>query len=237
MENRNIFVVGGTSGIGLEVVKKLHGTDDHIFVGSRNPAPLQGFDDVTHLPMDVTARETDLGGLPDVLHGLVYCPGTIRLRPFQRLNEADFIEDFQVNLLGAVRVIQGCLVRLKKSPAGAGIVMFSTVAVSTGMPFHASVGTAKGAVEGLVRSLAAEFAPRIRVNAIALSLTDTPLAADLLSSKERRDASAERHPLKRIGNPAEAAGVVTHLLSDTAAWITGQVIHVDGGLSALRTFK
>jgi NAD(P)-dependent dehydrogenase (short-subunit alcohol dehydrogenase family) len=237
MANRNIFIVGGTSGIGLEIVKALLDRGDRVFVGSRNESASGDVSHATHLPLDVTAPDIDLDPLPDTLQGVVYCPGTIRLRPFQRLSPTDFTQDYQINLLGAVRVLQGCLARLKKSSAGAAVVLFSTVAVKTGMPFHASIASAKGAVEGLTRSLAAELAPRIRVNALALSLTDTPLAQDLLSSDERRKASAERHPLKRIGTPAEVAGFVTYLLSDTASWITGQIIPVDGGLSALRTFR
>jgi len=175
--------------------------------------------------------------LPDGLHGVVYCPGTIRLKPIQRLTREDFLEDLQINFLGAVHVIQACLPNLKKSPTGASILLFSTVAVTTGMPFHASIAGAKGAVEGLTRSLAAELAPRIRVNAIAPSLTDTPLAAGLLSSEEKRQAAAERHPMKRIGSAQDIARLALFLLSDDAGWITGQVFHADGGMSALRTFK
>ena len=147
------------------------------------------------------------------------------------------MEDYQINLLGAVKLIQSCLKRLKKSPTGASIVLFSTVAVKTGMAFHASVASAKGAVEGLTRSLAAEFAPRIRVNAIAPSLTDTPLAQTLLSTDAKRQASAERHPLKRIGSTEEMARLAAHLLSDDAAWMTGQILHLDGGMSSLRVFR
>jgi 3-oxoacyl-[acyl-carrier protein] reductase len=162
---------------------------------------------------------------------------TIVLKPFQRLTVENFLEDFNINFLGAVKVIQSCLDRLKKASDGASIVLFSTVAVKAGMAFHASVASAKGAVEGLTRSLAAEFAPRIRVNAIAPSLTDTPLAQNLLSSAERRQASAERHPLKRIGSPRDIAQLAAHLLSDSGSWITGQIIHVDGGMGSLRMFR
>ena len=237
MDQKNIFVVGGSSGIGLEIVKKLTGNQHEIFVGSRSNASLAPFPEVQHLQLDVTEDLSGLEGLPDIVHGLVYCPGTILLRPFQRLTIADFQKDLDINLLGAVKVIQGCLMKLKKSPTGASIVLFSTVAVKVGMPFHASVASAKAAVEGLTRSLAAEFAPRIRVNAIAPSLTDTPLAESLLSSEERQKASAERHPLKRIGSPQEIAGLARHLLSDEGSWITGQIFHVDGGMSSVRVFK
>ena len=237
MDKKNIFVVGGSSGIGLEIVKKLTGNQHGIFVGSRSKASLTAFPEVQHLQLDVTEDLSGLEGLPDIVHGLVYCPGTILLKPFQRLTIADFQKDLDINLLGAVKVIQGCLKKLKKSPTGASIVLFSTVAVKVGMPFHASVASAKAAVEGLTRSLAAEFAPRIRVNAIAPSLTDTPLAESLLSSEERQKASAERHPLQRIGSPQEIAGLARHLLSDEGSWITGQIFHVDGGMSSVRVFK
>ena len=237
MEKKNIFIVGGSSGIGLELAKVLSNNHHEIYVGSRTNNTLAEIPGVHHLELDVKTESLDLEALPEILHGLVYCPGTIILKPFQRLNIEDFLDDFSINLLGAVRVIQGCLKRLRKSPTGASIVLFSTVAVKTGMAFHASVASAKGAVEGLTRSLAAEFAPRIRVNAIAPSLTDTPLAQNLLSSEEKRKASAERHPLKRIGSPRDTAQLVAHLLSDSGAWITGQIMHVDGGMSSLRVFR
>jgi NAD(P)-dependent dehydrogenase (short-subunit alcohol dehydrogenase family) len=237
MDNKNILIVGGSSGIGLELVKVLSENYHEIYVGSRTADTLVEIPGVHHIPMDVTAETLDLETLPKTLQGLVYCPGTIVLKPFQRLTIDDFRNDFNINLLGAVKVIQGCINLLKKSPSGASIVLFSTVAVNTGMPFHASVGSAKAAVEGLTRSLAAEFAPRIRVNAIAPSLTDTPLAQNLLSSEEKRKASASRHPLKRIGTPQEIARSAAFLLSDASAWISGQILPIDGGMSSLRTFK
>ena len=152
----------------------------------------------------------------------------------RKLND---LEDLQINFLVAVKTIQASLKQLKKSSTPASVVLFSTVAVKIGMPFHASVAGAKAAVEGLARSLAAEFAPRIRVNAIAPSLTDTPLAGNLLSSEEKRQASADRHPLKRIGTPQEVARLALFLLSDASTWLTGQIIHIDGGMSTLKTFK
>lgn len=237
MDAKNYLIVGGSSGIGLEIAKALHEKSKTVHVASRSNDALTGLDGMKYIRLDVQAESFDLEELPDVLDGIVYCPGTIRLKPFHRLTIDEFLEDWQVNFLGAVKTIQVCMPRLKKSTAGAAIVLFSTVAVKTGMPFHASVAGAKAAVEGLTRSLAAEFAPRIRVNAIAPSLTDTPLAQGLLSSDEKRKASAERHPSKRIGTPQEIAQIAVHLLSDASAWMTGQIIHVDGGMSALRTFR
>jgi NAD(P)-dependent dehydrogenase (short-subunit alcohol dehydrogenase family) len=236
MDDKNIFIVGGSSGIGLELVKVLSENRPEIYVGSRTADALTEIPGVHHIPMDVTAETLDLAKLPNTLQGLVYCPGTIVLKPFQRLTIDDFKNDFNINLLGAVKVIQSCIKLLKKSPSGGSIVLFSTVAVNTGMPFHASVGSAKAAVEGLTRSLAAEFAPRIRVNAVAPSLTDTPLAQNLLSSEEKRKASASRHPLKRIGSPQEIARSAAYLLSDASAWMSGQILSIDGGMSSIRTF-
>jgi NAD(P)-dependent dehydrogenase (short-subunit alcohol dehydrogenase family) len=237
MDTKNYLIVGGSSGIGLEIARALREKSNTVYVASRSNDALTDLDGVHYMSLDVQAEFLNLEGLPDVVDGIVYCPGTIRLKPFHRLTMDDFLEDWQVNFLGAVKTIQACLPRLKKSTSGAAIVLFSTVAVKTGMPFHASVAGAKAAVEGLTRSLAAEFAPRIRVNAIAPSLTDTPLAQSLLSSEEKRKASAERHPAKRIGTPREMAQIAVHLLSDAGAWMTGQIIHVDGGMSALRTFR
>jgi NAD(P)-dependent dehydrogenase (short-subunit alcohol dehydrogenase family) len=236
MDAKHFLIVGGSSGIGLEIVKALHEKGNEVYVGSRTNDQLAELAGVHHLPLDVTEDSLNLEGLPEVLNGIVYCPGTIQLKPFQRLTIEDFMEDLQVNFLGAVKTIQACLARLRKSK-GASVVLFSTVAVKTGMPFHASVAGAKAAVEGLTRSLAAEFAPRIRFNAIAPSLTDTPLAQNLLSSDEKRQGSADRHPLKRVGTPQEIADLAVHLLSDAGAWLTGQIIHIDGGMSSLRTFK
>lgn len=237
MDAKNFFIVGGSSGIGFEIVRQLTHQGDDVYVGSRTRETLSGLKGVHHLPLDVKEPPDLLEGLPEVLNGVVYCPGTIRLKPFQRLTRADFLEDWQINFLGAVQLLQGCLTRLKNSPGGASIVLFSTVAVTTGMPFHASIAGAKGAVEGLARSLAAELAPRIRVNAIAPSLTATPLAADLLSSEEKHRAAADRHPLKRIGSPQEIARLAVFLLSEAGSWLTGQVFHIDGGMSTLRIFR
>jgi NAD(P)-dependent dehydrogenase (short-subunit alcohol dehydrogenase family) len=167
------------------------------------------------------------------LNGLAYCPGSINLKPFKNLKQQDFVSDFKINALGAIKVINKYFTNLQNSD-NSSILLFSTVAVQTGMPYHASVASAKGAVEGLTRSLAAEFAPKIRVNAIAPSLTDTPMASRLLSSDEKKETSAKRHPLNSIGKPEEIAKAAAYLLSDDSAWITGQIMHIDGGISSLK---
>ena len=191
---------------------------------------------IRHLPCDFADPEGPFPELPEEIHGAVYCPGSINLRSFRSLQPADFRQDFELNLLGAVRFLQACQPRLKGPDGGpASVVLFSTVAVAQGMPMHTSVAAAKGAVEGLMRSLAAEWAPKIRVNAIAPALIDTPLAARLLSSPDKREALAARYPLKRIGEPADVAAVARFLLSAESGWLTGQVFGVDGGMSTLRT--
>ncbi len=178
-----------------------------------------------------------LHDLPDInepLDGLVYFPGSINLKPFTRLGEDDFMADFSINALGAARVTQKYLPNLKQIP-GSGIVYISSVAASVGMPFHASIAMAKAALEGLTKSLAAELAPAIRVNAVAPSLTDTPMANKLLNSPEKTEAAQKRNPLKKIGTAQEIASLIVFLLSEQAGWISGQIVAVDGGMNHLRT--
>ena len=227
-------IAGGSSGIGLELVRLLAPTAARIDVWSRTPGDLAVGGSVRHAACDF-ANDGPLPELPEQIQAAVYCPGTINLRSFRSLTPADFRQDLEVNLLGAVRFLQAVqhrLAGLDGQPAS--VVLFSTVAVGQGMPMHASVAAAKGAVEGLVRSLAAEWAPKIRVNAIAPALTDTPLAARLLASPEKREAMAARYPLKRIGMAADAAALARFLLSAESGWMTGQVLGLDGGLSTLR---
>ncbi len=230
---KNILIVGASSGVGYDLASKLLGMGATVFSASRRqPEGLA----VQHFPLDVLHFQgNELDGLPDTLHGVAYCPGSITLKPFQRLTASDFEADFAVNVLGAVQAIQAVTRQLKKS-GSASIVLFSTVAVQTGMGFHASIAAAKGAVEGLTRSLAAEFAPaNIRCNAIAPSLTDTPLAAQLLADDKKREASAKRHPLNRVGSPNDLSSLAAFLLSEDASWLTGQIIGADGGMSSVRT--
>ncbi len=233
MGDKHFLVVGGSSGIGFEMVKLLREKGHAVTVLSRSEKELSSLSGVKHVQVDVVKDEIDAGMLPDAIHGIAYCPGSINLKQFRSLKPDDFREDFEINVIGAVKVLTAARVALKKA-GHAGIVLFSTVAVFQGMPFHASVAAAKGAIEGLMKALAAEWAPKIRVNCIAPSLTDTPMAHHLISKPERRDASDKRHPLRRIGKPEEIAGLAAYLLSEEAAWITGQVFGIDGGLSTLR---
>ncbi|MBK9152538.1 MAG: SDR family oxidoreductase [Saprospiraceae bacterium] len=230
---KNFLIVGGTKGIGRAVVENLSSQGHNVYALARH-APDFALPGVQFRTMDIVSDDMGSLQLPEVLDGMVYCPGTINLKPFKSVSDTQILEEFQVNVLGAVRVLRHTLPFLKNSSFTPGIVLFSTVAVQQGMPFHSSIAMAKGAVEGLTRSLAAELAPRIRVNCIAPSLTDTPLAERLLSSPEKKEGAAGRHPLKKIGNPSEIAALASFLLSEDASWITGQIIHMDGGLSSLR---
>ena len=231
---RHILIVGGTSGIGRELAEQLLSSGHRVtIVGRHKPATTLFSQEVQFIEWDVTSDAGPEQPLPELLDGLAYCPGSITLKPFRSLKPSDFQKDFDINLLGAVRTLQAARKSLKRGES-ASVVLFSTVAVSQGMVFHTSIAAAKGAVESLTRSLAAEWAPDIRVNCIAPSLTDTPLAGALLSSEEKRKASGDRHPLRRVGLPADSAALAGFLLSEKASWISGQVIGVDGGMSTLR---
>ncbi len=227
-------IAGGSRGIGLELVRQLAPTAERIDVWSRSADDLAADPPVAHVRCDITADDP-LPEPPESIQGAVYCPGTVNLKSFRALSEEDFRRDWEVNLLGAVRFLKACQARLK-GLAGqpASVVLFSTVAVGQGMPMHASVAAAKGAVEGLIRSLAAEWSPKVRVNAIAPALVDTPLVERMLGTPEKRDAMAARYPLKRVGTPGDAAALARFLLSPESSWITGQVLGLDGGMSTLR---
>lgn len=233
MSSKRILLIGGNSGIGMASARQLKAEGHTLLAAARSPQALAELGIATQ-PFD-TGGEVSFDDLPEALDGLIYFPGSITLKPFHRLSEEDFLQDFQVNCLGAAKAIQAALPALKKS-ASASIVLFSTVAVAQGMGFHASIAAAKGAVEGLARSLAAELAPRIRVNAIAPSLTDTPLASALLGNEARQEAAAKRHPLQQVGDPEDVAQLVSFLISDASKFMSGQVLRPDGGLSSVRTF-
>ncbi len=236
MPEKNIAVIGASSGIGAALAQQLATGGYRVYaIGRHQPEALPAAN-FTYIAWDVLHPPTPevLQQLPETLHGVVYCPGSITLKPFHRLTPADFRRDWDINVGGAVQVLQTLFPHLKKA-GEAAVVLFSTVAVQAGMSFHASVASAKAALEGLAKSIAAEWAPlKIRVNVIAPSLTDTPLAGSLLATPEKREAAGKRHPLARIGTPGEVAALAKFLLSAEAGWITGQVISVDGGLAALR---
>lgn len=227
---KHYVIVGASSGIGFELAKKLS-ENNQITALSRNENELNSLPNTTFYAVDISEENPGFPAIEFAVDGLIYCPGTINLKPFRSLRSEDYLNEWNINFLGAVKTIKHFLPLLQKSE-NPNIVLFSTVAVKTGMAFHASIAAAKGAVEGLTRSLAAEFAPKIRVNAVAPSLTNTPLAEKLLNAEAKLKSAEERHPLKKIGTPTDVANAVQYLLE--ANWVTGQIISVDGGMSALR---
>lgn len=225
---RTILVVGGSRGIGKEVVKKLLPENKVVSI-SREASDL---DHVNLTQIELDAVKGELPELEEV-DGLVYCPGTINLKPFSRLSEEDFLNDFEINVLGAVRVLKAYEKALKKSDQ-ASVVLFSTVACDMGMTFHSSVAISKSGVEGLAKSLAAEWAPKIRVNVIAPTITDTTLASKILRNDAIREKMKERHPLKKILDPTEVAELAVYLLSNGSRSITGQVLKMDAGMLSIK---
>jgi len=238
---QKVIIYGGSGGIGSTTARLLHARGDALHLVARNEEKLTALADelgASYTVGDVTdaglfARVADEAG--EVVDGLVYAVGTINLRMLPRLTADDFMQDFQVNAMGAALAVQAALPALKKSEHTASVVLYSSVAVQQGFTFHASVGMAKGAVEGLMLSLATELAPKVRVNAIAPSLVRTPLARTLLSNERMAEGIAKMHALPRLGEPEDIASLTAFLLSPEASWITGQVIGVDGGRSSLRT--
>tara|TARA_B110001454_G_C12625082_1_gene394512 strand:- start:210 stop:893 length:684 start_codon:yes stop_codon:yes gene_type:complete len=225
---KSVLIVGGSSGIGKSLVNMLLDTTKVISM-SRTSS------EITHPNLTEYTCDVLNDTLPELssIDSIVYCPGSINLKPISRLKQDDFSTDFSINVLGAVKIIQKYLPVLKNG-SNPSILMFSTVAVKMGMPFHASVAASKGAVEGLVKSLAAEFAPTIRVNAIAPTLTDTPLAAKLLRNDKLKEMRADMHPLKKYLQSEEVAEMANFMISDKAMAFSGQVFEMDCGMVSIK---
>ena len=228
---KNYLVIGGSSGIGKEI-SELLSKKNIVFSTSRNELN-ESNQNIRHIKYDVLEDDLDPGLLPNQIDGFVYCPGTINLRPFRSLKLETFRSDLELNLIGAIKTLQIILNRLQQSPSSS-IIFYSTVAVKTGMPFHSSVSSSKSALEGLTKSLAAEFAPKIRVNCIAPSIVNTPLANKFLNTEDKIEKAAARHPLNKIGTAKEIAQLTQYLLDEKSKWITGQIINIDGGISSVK---
>ncbi len=229
---KNFLIIGASSGIGKQLAVQLAEKGQNVFGTFHQTAVDKTNSGINYYPLNVLDEELDLSFLPDEIHGVAYCPGSINLKPFKRIKPAAFTEDFNLQVTGAIKVLQTILPKL--SQQGASIVFFSTVAVQQGFNFHSQVAASKGAIEGLTRALAAELAPKVRVNCIAPSLTETPLASRLLNTPEKVEANAQRHPLKKVGAPVDIANAAEFLLLDNSSWMTGQVLHVDGGMSTVK---
>jgi NAD(P)-dependent dehydrogenase (short-subunit alcohol dehydrogenase family) len=230
---KTYLIIGASSGIGLQLATTLADEGNNV-IGTFNSHPVEDVNpNISYQQLNVLDAEIDFSFLPEVLDGVVYCPGSINLKPFARIKPEDFTNDFNLQVGGLIKILQAVQPSLKKSEH-ASVVVFSTVAVQVGLSFHTQVSASKGAIEGLTKALSAEWAPSIRVNCIAPSLTDTPLAAQLLNTEEKKSANALRHPLKKIGTATDIANMAAFLLSEKASWITGQVMHVDGGMSTVK---
>ncbi|MBX7181788.1 MAG: SDR family oxidoreductase [Bacteroidia bacterium] len=230
---KNIVIIGAGKGIGLAIASALH-PENQVIAITKTPSEDLTKQGISTILLEAGKQNLQAGNdFPEAIHGLVYCPGSITLKPFHRLREEDFLNDFRQNVLGAVQCIQELLPRLKQGKAS--VVLFSSVAARVGMPFHASIACSKSGLEALAKSLAAEYASiPIRFNVIAPSLSDTSLAQNLLNTPEKQDSAAKRHPLQRIGTVQDSAALAQFLLSENSSWITGQVIGLDGGLGNLK---
>ena len=229
---KNILLIGGSYGIGLALAKELQ-NDYAVYIASRTFENTENIK-ATHIPFDVQHDTLDLSKLPATIDGFAYLPGTINLRPFRGIKPESFLEDLQLNFIDMIKVLQTALPLITASELPS-IVLFSSVAATSGLPFHTSIAASKGAVEGFAKALAAEYAPKMRVNVVAPSLTNTQLADKFLNNESKQEKSNQRHPLKRYGQPDDIAQMAAFLLSDKSSWISGQVFHVDGGMSTLLT--
>lgn len=233
MDQKHYVIIGGTAGIGLGIVKRLVAEGQRVTVFSRQPGELEQTAGVEHVKLDVVHDEPSQAMFPDQIDGLAYCPGSINLKSFRRLTPEAFREDFDLNVVGAVKCIQAAMAGMKKVNHSS-LLLFSTVAVGQGMFAHASIAASKGAIEGLTRTLAAELAPSIRVNAIAPALTETRMTEKFFADPEKAESLGEKYPLKRTGTVADLSAAAVFLLTDQSNWITGQVLGVDGGMSTAR---
>jgi len=225
---KTIIIIGGSKGIGKAISQRL--LAKHSVVNISRTAPDFSHNNLTHYSCDVLSDDLHEVSIAD---GLIYCPGSINLKPFKRLTPEDFNHDFDINVIGAVKALQFYISSLSQSESSS-VVLFSTVATTLGMPFHASVATAKSAVEGLTKSVAADLAPNIRVNAIAPTITNTDLAAKLLRNERMIENTIQRHPLKKFLNPEEVAAMAEYLISEQSKSISGQVFKMDCGIVTLK---
>ncbi len=225
---KNILIIGGSSGVGEAVIKRV--SEGNNIIATYNNTYKENISNVKYKKYDVIKNNPEELNIDSHLDCIVYCPGTINLKPFHRYTEKELIDDFKINVIGFLKILSFYKKNLLKSE-NASIVLFSSVAAQKGISFHTQVACSKGAIESLTRTLAIELAPKIRVNAIAPSLIKTPLSKKFLDTEKKIETNKLRHPLKAIGKPNQIASMVEYIINDNAKWMTGQVINIDGGLS------
>ncbi|MBL7896278.1 MAG: SDR family oxidoreductase [Bacteroidia bacterium] len=226
---KNYIIAGASSSMAKTLAVQLK-EQGHTVIGISTKTEVEGYDEVYTIP---NYHESTYPELEIPINGLIYFPGSINLKPFARLSSEDFINDFNINALGAVKFIQAYLKNMKLA-GNSSVVFVSSVAATCGMPYHSSIAMAKAAVEGLTISLAAELAPSVRVNAVAPSLTNTTLSEKFLNTPDKTEAAQKRNPLKQIGKPEDISNAIEFLISDKSGWVSGQIISVDGGMNNLK---
>ena len=227
---QNILIIGGSSGVGLSLVERLKNRFN--IISTYNNNPITSIKNVTYQHYNVLTSDVEELNVPESLNGIVYCPGSINLKPFNRYSEKELLDDIKINVIGFLKILSSYKNKLLNGE-NPSVVLFSSVAATKGIPFHTQVAFSKGAIESVAKTLAAELAPKIRVNVVAPSLLETPLSAKFLNTETKVENNIKRHPLKKIGEPSDISSVVDFLLSENAKWMTGQIIHVDGGISTL----
>jgi NAD(P)-dependent dehydrogenase (short-subunit alcohol dehydrogenase family) len=241
---KNYLIFGGIDGIGGALATRLNSQGHTTYVTTSRTekaesAIASGFPEDRVLLADALSLDSVTQAVAQAtsggLDGMGYCIGTIDLKPLSRTTPEDLLKSFQINVLGAFAAIKAAAPHLAQRQGS--VVLFSSIAASRGFANHAAIGTAKAALEGLARSLAAELAPKVRINVIAPSLTDTPLAKPLTSNPKMREAIAAMHPIPRLGIAEEMAEMAMFLLSEHSGWMTGQTLHIDGGRSSLESVR
>jgi NAD(P)-dependent dehydrogenase (short-subunit alcohol dehydrogenase family) len=231
----NFVIIGASGGIGNATAQLLHNAGHNVFGTYHNNLEISNQSSINWIQLSIENIETTdwTSTLPEVIDGVFYAVGKVNLKPFHRLSIQDFIQDLQIQTFGAIQVVQKLLPHLKRSP-NASVVFCSSVAANIGFPFHSLIGVSKGALEGLTKSLAAEYAPSVRFNCVAPSITSTKLTEGFINTEEKKLAQAQKHPLKKIGTAEDIANLANFLLNDTSGWITGQILHIDGGISTIK---
>lgn len=226
------LIIGASSGIGASTLQKLKAGGHNVVASYRNNV-IEKETGVEPFRFEVGTSDNSLIPLPDVLDGFIYLPGSINLKPFHKITAAEFVDDYKLQVAGAIDVLQHILPSLKASDSSS-IVLMSTVAVRHGFPYHSQVSSSKGAIEGLIQALSAELAPKIRVNGIAPSITKTQLSDRFLNTSDKIESNAQRHPLKMVGEPDIIAEAAYYLLTERSKWTTGQILTIDGGISQIK---